>query len=232
MAFRNIKHANWNWNAFALVALLTLTTLACSVSDLFTTAFSNSQGGVLSLQGTWLWESDRTPAEKGVKAIFTQQGPDLTGHAVYPDGTDYLLLEGRVSKDGVVTLDTFWKGEFIPDPGASPCTQAATAQFFREYGDAKHPGYARGTMILHYDAETKELAGSKTYFHVVCEGNSVTNVEQPREDVILTRADPPPDQEESLLSVLGLCAGFVCVIVILLGTGVFIFTRSRGHRRT
>lgn len=231
MAIRNVKFANRKRKLLALVALLMLTALACSVSDLFTAAPSNSQSGVLSLQGTWLWRSDRTPADKGVKATFTQQGTDLTGRAVYPDGTDYLLLAGRVSGNGVVSLDTFWKGEFVPDPGSSPCTQAATAQFFREYGDARYPGYARGSMVLKYDAQTKELAGSKTYFHVVCEGDSVTNVEQPSEEVTVTRAEAASDQEESLLFVLGLCAGFVCVIVILLGIGVFIFARSRSHRR-
>ncbi len=231
MAIRNIRNTNGNWKALALVALLILTALACGMNDLLTTAFSNSQSSVMSLQGTWLWRSERVSASSGVKATFTQQGMELTGRAVYPDGTDYLLLEGGVSEDGVVSFVTYWKGELVPDPGASPLSEGCVTQFFREYGDAKHQGYARGSMVLKYDAQTKDLAGSKTYFHVVCEGDSLSSVEQPPEAVTLTRAAAGSYPEESLLSILGLCAGFACVVV-LLGLGAFVLVRSRGHRRT
>lgn len=184
------------------------------------------QPGGPSLQGTWLWKSDRTPLERGVKAILAQQGATVSGRAALPDGSDYLLLEGSVSENGVASFSTFWKGVFVPDPGDGPCPDSAVAQFYQKYQDAKHPGYARGTMVLNYDARTNSFVGTKSYFHVVCQGGSLARVDVPNESVSLTRAQVAGDQEQQLFTILGACIGFACVILILV-VGGFLFLRSR-----
>lgn len=223
MAFPNHNSRGWRRKVAAGVALLALAMLVGVISC------SAPPPSGPSLQGTWLWKSDRTPAEKGVKAILARQGKTVSGRAAFPDGSDYLLLEGTLSENGVASFSTFWKGVFVPDPGESPCPQAAVAQFYSEYEDTHHPGYARGTMVLKYDAQTDGLVGTKSYFHIACQGSTLAQVQVPTESVTLTRAEAAADQEQQLFSIIGVCAGFACVI-LLLALGAFILIRSQRRR--
>ena len=45
MAFHNLRSINLKWKAVAVIALLMLTAVACSMSDLFATAFSSAESG-------------------------------------------------------------------------------------------------------------------------------------------------------------------------------------------